>query len=232
MELGNVTRREVSLPLAAWVDHAVTPDEGTGAENAVAADLGMVADEGAKFAKAGGDGTFGCVDGHGRLVEAHIRENDARAEVSLVAEDRVADIIEMRNLGLVEDEAVFKFRGISSHDTIAEDDIFADVTPIPNLTVLADPSRTFDHGSLFDHCPFADKNRTAHERLADEAAMETGFHAELEISRDLRQNIPDMLGVLEKGLMLAVAEIKKFVDGKHGVIGLVVGFRRQSAVPV
>jgi hypothetical protein len=27
-----------------------------------------------------------------------------------------------------------------------------------------------------------------------------------------------MLGVLEKGLMLAVAEIKKFVDGKHGVL--------------
>ena len=59
--------------------------------------------------------------------------------------------------------------------------------------------------------------------------METGFHAELQISRDLRQNIPDMLGVLEKGLVFAVAEIKKFVDGKHSVIGLVVGFRRQSA---
>ena len=62
----------MSPPLAAGVDHAVPPDEGPGAENAVATDLGMVADEGAKFAKAGGDGTLGCVDGHRRLVEAHI----------------------------------------------------------------------------------------------------------------------------------------------------------------
>jgi hypothetical protein len=29
-----------------------------------------------------------------------------------------------------------------------------------------------------------------------------------------------MLGVLKKGLVLAVAEIKKFVDGKHGVLNL------------
>ena len=63
--------------MATGVDHAVTPDEGTGAENAVAADLGMVADEGAEFAQTGGDRALGCVDGHGRLVEAHIRENDA-----------------------------------------------------------------------------------------------------------------------------------------------------------
>jgi hypothetical protein len=28
-----------------------------------------------------------------------------------------------------------------------------------------------------------------------------------------------MLGVLKKGLVLAVAEIKKFVDGKHGLLG-------------
>ena len=219
----------MSPPLAAGVDHAVPPHEGTGAENAVATDLGMVADEGTEFPEAGGDGALGCVDGHGRLVEAHIRENDACTEVGLVAEDRVADIVEVRNLGLVEDEAVFKFRGIPGYNSVAEDHIFADVTPIPNLTVLTDPSRTFDHGSLFDHCPFADKYRAAHERLADEAAMETGLQAELQISRDLRQNIPDMLGVLKKGLVFAVAEIKKFVDGKHGVIGLVVGFRRQSA---
>jgi hypothetical protein len=149
--------------------------------------------------------------------------------VGLVAEDRVADIVEVRDLCLVEDEAIFEFRGIPGHDSISENHIFPDVTSVSNLTVLADPSRTFDHGPLFDHRAFADKHSAAHERLADEAAMETGLQAELEISRDLRQNIPDMLGVLKKGLVLAVAEIKKFVDGKHGVIGVVVGFRRQSA---
>ena len=181
-----MTRREVPPPLAAGVDHAIPPDEGPGAENAVATNLRMVADEGAEFAKAGGDNALRCVDGDRRFIEAHIRENDSCSEVGLVAEDRVADVIEVRNLGLVEDEAVFKFRGIPGHDSVAKDHIFADVTSVPNLAVLADPSRTFDHGSLFDHCSFADKHCSAHERLADEAAMETGFHAELEISRDFR----------------------------------------------
>ncbi len=157
--------------MAAGIDYAVASDEGPRAENAVAADLGVVADESAEFSEAGGDGALGCVDGHWCLVEAHIRENDARAEVGLVAENRVADIVEVRNLGLVEDEAVFKFRGISCHDSVAEDHIFADVTPISNLTVLADPSWTFDHGPLFDDRAFADKYSAAHERLADEAAV-------------------------------------------------------------
>ena len=216
-----MTRREMSPPLAAGVDHAAPPDEGTRAENAVATDLGMVADEGAKFAKAGGDNALRGVDGDRRFIEAHIRENDSSSEVGLVAEDRVANIIEVRNLGLVEDEAVFKFRGIPSHNPIAEDHIFADVTSVPNLAVLADPSRAFDHGPLFNHCSFANKYSTAHERLADETAMETGFHAELEISRDLRQNIPYMFSVLKKGLVFAMAEIKKFVDGKHGELDFV-----------
>jgi hypothetical protein len=48
-ELGNVTRREVSLPLATRIDHAVPPDERPWAENAVAADFGVVANEGAEF---------------------------------------------------------------------------------------------------------------------------------------------------------------------------------------
>ena len=172
--------------MAARVDYAVSPDERPRAEHAVATDLGMVADEGAKFAKAGGYRPCLGVDGDRRLVEAHIRENDASAEVGLVAENRVAHIVEVRDLCFVEDEAVFKFRGISSHDSISENHIFPDVTPISNLAVLPDPSRTFDHGPLFDHRAFADKHRAAHERLADEAAMETGFEAELEISRDLR----------------------------------------------
>jgi hypothetical protein len=58
-QFGDVTCREVSPPLASGVDHAVPPDEGPGAENAVATDLGMVADEGAKFPEAGGDRALG-----------------------------------------------------------------------------------------------------------------------------------------------------------------------------
>jgi len=217
-QLGYVSRWEMSPPLAAGIDHAVPPDEGPWAENAVATDLGMVADEGAKFPEAGGDGALGCVDGYGRLVEAHIRENDASAEVGLVAENRVADVVKVGDLSLVEDEAVFKLRGISGHDSIAEDHVFPDVAPIPNFAVLADPCWTFDHGPLFDDRAFADKYSAAHERLPDEAAMDARFEAELQIGGNFWQHIPDMLGVLKKGLVLAVAEIKKFVDGKHGVL--------------
>ena len=48
-QLGDVTRWEMSPPLAAGIYHAVPPYEGTRAENAVAADFGVVANEGAEF---------------------------------------------------------------------------------------------------------------------------------------------------------------------------------------
>ena len=176
----------------------------------------MVADEGPELAEASGYRTLGGVDFHRGLVESHIGKNNSRTEVGFLSENRVADVVEMRNLGFVEDEAVFKFRGISRDDAIAEDDIFANVATITNLAVLTDPSWAFDHGPLFDHRALADKDGTAHKRLADEASVEAGFHAELQVAGDLWKCIPDVLDVLEKGAVLAVAEVKKFVDGKHG----------------
>jgi hypothetical protein len=41
----------------------------------------------------------------------------------------------------------------------------------------------------------------------------------LQVAGDLWKCVPDVFDVLEKGAVLAVAEVKKFVDGKHGIGG-------------
>lgn len=216
-EFCDMTCWEVPPPLAAGVDDAISADERTRAEDAVAADLCMVANEGPELAEASGYGFLGGVNFYEGLVESHIGKNNSCAEVGFVAENRVADIVEVWNLGFVEDEAVFKFRGISRDDAITEDDIFANVTTVTNLAVLTDPSWAFDHGPLLDHRALTDKDGAAHKWLTDEASVEAGFHAELQVGGDLWKCVPDVLDVLEKGAVLAVAEVKKFVDGKHGV---------------
>ena len=53
------------------------------------------------------------MDGYRVVVESDIRENGSRAEVSLVAEDGIADVVKMGNLRLVEDEAVLELAGVA-----------------------------------------------------------------------------------------------------------------------
>ena len=217
LELGHMRGWQVSAPLAAGVDHGLASDQRSGTQNTIAADLGLVADDGSKLAQASGDAASRAVNADDFLVESHIGKDHARAQMRLVADDRISDIIEMRNLRFVEDEAVFKLAGVPGHHAVSENDILADVAPIANLAVLADPCRAFHHRALLDDGVLADENRAAHKGLADEAALDAGLHAEFQISPDLRQDIPNIFGILEKSAMLAVAEVKKIFDRIHGI---------------
>ena len=84
-----------------------------------------------------------------------------------VTENRIADIIEMRHLRFVEENAVLELARISHHHAVARDHILADVTTAADVAILADPRRPFQNRALLDDCAFADKNRVADERLPD-----------------------------------------------------------------
>ena len=49
------------------------------------------------------------------MIELHIGQDHARAEMRVIAENRIADVIEMRNLRFVENNAVLELARIS-HD--------------------------------------------------------------------------------------------------------------------
>ena len=101
------------------------------------------------------------------MVKANIGENGSGTEVCLVAEDGVPDIVEVRDLRLVEDEAVLELAGVAQHDAVADHDILADVGTVADLAILTDPSRPLDHGTLFDDRAGSDIDSAADEGLAD-----------------------------------------------------------------
>ena len=123
----------------------------------------------------------------------------------------------MRHLGFVEDEAIFEFTRISCDHPIADDDVFANVASAADFAVVTDPSRTFDHGTLLDDGIFSHENSRTDKWFADEFAVQSGLEAELEVGRNFWQNVPDILYVFKERAVLAVAEVKKFFNGKHSI---------------
>ena len=80
----------------------VPPNDAAGTENRVAADFATVTQERAEFSQAGVK--LLAIDFHGDVAgkDFEIGDFDACAQVRLVAENRVADIIEVGSLGVVE----------------------------------------------------------------------------------------------------------------------------------
>ena len=85
----------------------------------------------------------------------------------LKSKNGIADVIEVRHLRFVENDAVLEFAGVAHHHTVSHDNVFAHVTSAPDLAVLADPSRSFQDGALFDDCSATYKDVAADEWTAN-----------------------------------------------------------------
>ena len=85
----------------------------------------------------------------------------------MVPKDGVADVIEMRHLCFIEQDAVLEFARIAHYDAIAGDNVLAYVATAANLAVFADPRRAFQHRALLNDRSSADEHAIADEWLAD-----------------------------------------------------------------
>ena len=74
-----------------------------------------ITDERAELLQPGRDQAVGREHRDFRAIELHIGQNDARAEMHLVTENRIADVAEMRDLRFVKNDAVLELAGIA-HD--------------------------------------------------------------------------------------------------------------------
>jgi len=192
-----VSRRKVAPPLTPWINDAAATDKRPRTENAIASDLRVIADQSAKFSKPRGNWPLRRWNRDHAFIQTDIGKNDARAQVRSMAQNGIAYIIEMRDLGIVKNQAVFEFRGISSHNAITHDDIFPNVATIADLAVLTDPSWPFDHRPLLDDGVFSNKYRSTDERLADQSSMESWLEAKLKVAGNFRQHIPRMLDIIK-----------------------------------
>ena len=123
-------------------------------------------------------------------VELEVGDDHARREMHLRAEDRVADVIEMRHLAAVEEDAVLDLARIADDRARADDDVLADVGAVANLAVRPDPRRALDVGAGLDHRALADVDVLADDRLADEPAVVGRDESVLEIVRPAWAGFP------------------------------------------
>lgn len=177
----------------------------------MAADFDAVADDGPELFQSGGCGALRRADDDFAFVQTHIGKNDTGSQVSTVAEDGVADVIEVGNLCPVEDDAIFELTGVSENNFVADDDVFADVTTGANMTAVADPGGSFDHGALLDDRAVADVNGIADEGAAHLFAVDGGLQAELQIGGNERQCFPNVCDLVKKRPVVGVGQIEIFV---------------------
>jgi hypothetical protein len=144
--------------------------------------------------------------------------------MGFVAKYGISHIIEMWHLGPVEDQTIFKLARISCHDAVSDDHILADVTPIPNLAILSNPSRTFDHGTVFNDRALANKHLRPKKGLTNQGAKHRRLQTELQIRANFFQGLPDGLHIVENDRVVGLLEIKKLAWGEGACSGMLGRF--------
>jgi hypothetical protein len=90
--------------------------------------------------------------------------------MSVVTEDRIANVIKMGRLHFVEKNAILELARVSHNHAIPDDHVLAHVTAAPNLAIFADPCRAFQHRALLHDGTSANKNVIADEWFAHQFA--------------------------------------------------------------
>ena len=62
--------------------------------------------------------------------------------MGMIAHDRVADIVKMRDLRVIEDDDVLRFAGIAQNAVFTDDDVFPDKGAMSDLGVRSDDGRS------------------------------------------------------------------------------------------
>jgi len=148
------------------INHAIATDNRAGIDHCVAADLRSIANDCAEFSEARRNVAIGCYHRDFRVIEFNVGENNACAQMCVVTNNRITDVIEMRHLYFIEQDRVFEFAGVSHDNAVANDHVFAHVAAAADVAVVADPCRALQHRALFDDRSPADKNMVANKWLA------------------------------------------------------------------
>jgi len=217
--LGDVVRGQKTAPVHGRIDDGAAAEDAAGVQHAVAAHFRAVTDERAKLAQAGVQRFALDHDGHVAGQRLEVGADDARAGVRLVAEDGIADVIEVRHLTAVEEQRVLQLGGIAHDAVVADDDVFADVGVVPDLAIFPDDGGAFDHRAVFDNRALTNKNFLSNVGLSsktipqrklrrpiDKRALNVGGQVRL----DLLERFPRVMAAVEEGGVFGLREIEQF----------------------
>jgi len=213
--LGDGVGREEAAPEDVGVNHGAAAEDAAGVQDGVAAGFGVVAEEGAKLAQAGVKGGAIFFDGDIAGEELDVGDFHAGANMGLMAENGVADVIVMGHLGAVEEEGVLEFAGVAHDAVVADEDVFTEVGVVADLAVFTNDGRAFDHGAGFDDGAGANE-----DARADGGAGKAGGRVlpgdAGEVGLDFFEGVPGVGAVVEEGGMFGLCKVEKVSRFEHG----------------
>src|ERR1017187_2528576 len=171
------------------IEDGIAADDRARIQHGIAADIAAVADDRAELAQPRVD-IVAVFDGDVALDRFDVRENRARAEMRLVPKDGIADVTEMRDLGIVEENGVLEFARVAEHALISHDDVPANVGAGANLAVLADDGRALDRGAVLDDGTLPDEHIVRDVRRAENRAQSRRLEPLLQEGWQFLQRIP------------------------------------------
>ena len=133
----------------------------------------------------------------------------AGAKMRPEAQDGVADVIEMGQPGLVEQEAILQLAGVADNAVVPDDHMLANIGVVADLAVAPDDGGAFDHGAVLDHRPFADKDAFTDVGHPLAPVMQPRTQSSFDVGRQLAQRIPSVLAALKDRRVLALGKIKQ-----------------------
>src|SRR5947207_6442277 len=134
-----------------------------------------------------------------------------------MADNRVADIIEMRHLAVVKHENVLEFAGVAHHAVVSDDDVLAHVGTVANLAVFPDDGRAFDHGAVLHHRALADKNLVANPRRARAFIEQTRAQVAAQIVLQLAERLPGVFAAVEQRSVRCLRKLEQIGRLEHGL---------------
>ena len=111
-------------------------------EHGVAADFGGITEDRAELSQPGFRNPVRQPDGYRLLVEPQVGQDNPGAEVRAVAEDRIADVTEMRHLNFIHQKAVLELAGVTQHAAFTDNDVATKISTWPNFRVSSNPERS------------------------------------------------------------------------------------------
>ena len=85
-----------------------------------------------------------------------------------------------------------------------------------DLAIAANDGGAFDHGTMFDDGPFADKHVWADIAVAIGAMVESRAKGNGEVGLDLLESVPGIFAIFEKNCVLRLGQVKKVFGLVHG----------------
>ena len=212
----NHVRWQDAAPEYVRVNHRAASENAAGVEHGVAAGFRAVAQQRAELAQARVERHAVHLDSDVAGEKFEVGNLHARAEVRLVAEDGVADVIEVRRLRAVEKQGVFQLGRIADDAAFADDDVFTDVGVVTDLAVLADDGRAFDHDAVFENRAFTDENVFADEGAAFALVPQLRFQVRGNISFNFLERVPREFAIGKNRDVFGLRQVKQVFSLEHG----------------